>query len=133
MESTQLASLKTRAGALVGIATLVVQLISPAIAAAADNSRKTKTPIQHVIVIIGENRTFDHIFATYQPRPGETISNLLGKGIDHAEGPPGPNFPKAHQNSACDVGAGGVCPNSGKVSTGEPFEINPDDKALYDV
>ena len=24
------------------------------------------TPIQHVIVIIGENRTFDHVYATYQ-------------------------------------------------------------------
>ena len=24
----------------------------------------TQTPIQHVIVIIGENRTFDHIFGT---------------------------------------------------------------------
>jgi phospholipase C len=95
--------------------------------------QNTKTPIQHVIVIIGENRTFDHIFATYQPRHGETISNLLWKGIVNADGTPGPNFPKAHQNSACDVGAGGVCPNSGKVSTGEPFEINPDDKALYDV
>ena len=28
----------------------------------------TKTPIKHVIVIIGENRTFDHIFATYKPQ-----------------------------------------------------------------
>ena len=26
----------------------------------------TTTPIKHVIVIIGENRTFDHVFATYQ-------------------------------------------------------------------
>jgi phospholipase C len=30
----------------------------------------TQTPIQHVIVIIGENRTFDHIFGTYQPVAG---------------------------------------------------------------
>src|SRR5260370_27847414 len=91
-----------------------------------------KTPIKHVIVIIGENRTFDHIFATYQPKHGETISNLLWKGIIKPDGTPGKNFPKAHQNSACDTGAGGVCPNTGKVSTGEPFQINPDDKALYD-
>src|ERR1700748_1120978 len=35
------------------------------------NDQNTNTPIQHVIVIIGENRTFDHIFATYQPRHGE--------------------------------------------------------------
>jgi len=30
----------------------------------------TLTPIKHVIIIIGENRTFDHIFATYaQAKP----------------------------------------------------------------
>ena len=28
----------------------------------------TTTPIKHVIVIIGENRSFDHVFATYQPK-----------------------------------------------------------------
>ena len=28
----------------------------------------TATPIKHVIVLIGENRTFDHVFATYVPR-----------------------------------------------------------------
>jgi len=32
-------------------------------------------------VIIGENRTFDHLFATYQPKPGETVNNLLSEGI----------------------------------------------------
>jgi phospholipase C len=25
------------------------------------------TPIKHVIVMIGENRSFDHVFGTYQP------------------------------------------------------------------
>lgn len=35
-----------------------------------DHSSRTRTPIKHVIVIIGENRTFDHIFATYVPRHG---------------------------------------------------------------
>ncbi len=28
----------------------------------------TATPIKHLIVLIGENRTFDHIFATYVPK-----------------------------------------------------------------
>jgi phospholipase C len=102
MESTQLASLKTRAAAVVGIATLVVQLISPALAAAADNSRNTKTPIQHVIVIIGENRTFDHVFATYKPRHRQSVSNLLSKGIVNEDGSPGPNFSLAAQSSAID-------------------------------
>ena len=43
-------------------------------------TESTTTPIKHVIVIIGENRTFDHVFATYQPDHGETVSNLLSKG-----------------------------------------------------
>jgi phospholipase C len=29
---------------------------------------KTATPIRHVIIIVGENRSFDHWFATYLPR-----------------------------------------------------------------
>ena len=41
----------------------------------------TTSPIKHVIVIIGENRTFDHIFATYMPKKGQTISNLLPKAL----------------------------------------------------
>jgi len=41
----------------------------------------TTSPIKHVIVLIGENRTFDHVFATYVPQGGDTISNLLSKGI----------------------------------------------------
>ena len=37
---------------------------------------KATTPIQHVIVIIGENRTFDHVFATYQPQQGPNGEEL---------------------------------------------------------
>jgi len=60
----------------------------------------TATPIKHVIVIIGENRTFDHIFATYvPPKKGETVFNLLSEGIIKADGTPGPNFYKAEQVS----------------------------------
>src|ERR1700739_1919795 len=102
MVSTQFVSLKWRAAAVAGIATLVLQLISPAIAAAADHSRQTQTPIQHVIVIIGENRTFDHVFATYKPKHGESGSNLLSKGIVNEDGTPGPNFSLAAQSSRID-------------------------------
>src|ERR1700734_154308 len=63
----------------------------------------TATPIKHVIVIIGENRTFDHIFATYVPVKGETVNNLLSEGIIKADGTPGPNYPKAEQKAAYDV------------------------------
>jgi phospholipase C len=61
---------------------------------------KTETPIKHVIVLIGENRTFDHLFATYQPKHGESVSNLLSKGIVNADGTPGPNFSRAQQFQA---------------------------------
>ncbi len=29
-----------------------------------DRDRQTATPIKHVIIIVGENRSFDHLFAT---------------------------------------------------------------------
>jgi phospholipase C len=62
----------------------------------------TATPIQHVIVIIGENRTFDHIFATYKPVAGQSVNNLLSEGIVNHDGTPGPNFAVAHQSQATD-------------------------------
>ena len=68
---------------------------------------KTATPIKHVIVIIGENRSFDHVFATYVPKDGERIHNLLSEHIikldanKHAV--PGPNFKKAQQLFATDT------------------------------
>ena len=64
----------------------------------------TTTPIKHVIVIIGENRSFDHVFATYvPPKKGETVNNLLSEGIIKADGTPGPNFAKAAQKAATDM------------------------------
>ena len=61
--------------------------------------KETSTPIKHVIVIIGENRTFDHIFATYVPQKGQTVWNLLSEGIVNADGTPGPNFPLAKKKA----------------------------------
>src|ERR1700734_3132779 len=62
----------------------------------------TTTPIKHVIVIIGENRSFDHVFATYKPKAGETVNNLLSERIVNADGTPGPNFSLATQSAATD-------------------------------
>ena len=68
-----------------------------------DAERETRTPIKHVIVIIGENRTFDHVFATYKPvNKNETVWNLLSKGIVMPDGAPGPNYAEALQYSATD-------------------------------
>jgi len=68
------------------------------------NDAATATPIRHVIVIIGENRTFDHVFATYKPvNGGETIWNLLSEGIVKPDGSPGPNYGKALQYRGADT------------------------------
>jgi phospholipase C len=61
---------------------------------------QTITPIKHIIVIIGENRSFDHVFAAYRPRPDQSVFNLLSQGIIKEDGTPGPNFGKAAQSQA---------------------------------
>ena len=58
----------------------------------ATDAAKTATPIKHVVVVIGENRSFDHIYATYVPQGGQAVLNLLFEGIVQADGSPGPNF-----------------------------------------
>src|SRR3984893_3167719 len=83
-----------------------------------DNDRKTKSPIKHVIVIMGENRTFDHLFATYKPRDGEHVDNLLSKGIIKEDGSPGPNYAKAAQFSA---------------TVTNQYSINPAQKTAYNT
>jgi phospholipase C len=84
------------------------------------NERKTESPIKHVIVIIGENRTFDHLFATYQPKPGQKVDNLFSKGIIDINGKPGPNYKKAAQSTAIDKTTYSISPG-GKV----PFVTPP--------
>src|SRR5271168_4085056 len=95
---------------LVSVALLQFAVGAPmANAQTPDNSSKTTSPIKHVIVIIGENRSFDHVFATYvPPKKGESVNNLLSEGIVKLDGKknaiPGPNFEKAHQLAASDIG-----------------------------
>ena len=90
----------------------------PAFAQEQDNSSKTATPIKHVIVIIGENRTFDHVFATYKPVRGQKVDNLLSKGIVNADGTPGPNYSYATQYSAEDTHR-------------NKYEVSPQEKSFY--
>jgi phospholipase C len=79
---------------------LAAGLAAMASARAAGGDDKTTTPIKHVIVILGENRSFDQLFATYVPRPGQTVMDLLSEGIVKIDGSPGPNFAKAAQQQA---------------------------------
>jgi phospholipase C len=64
------------------------------------DKHSTETPIKHVIVLIGENRSFDHLFATYVSPSGEHVRNLLSEGIIKADGTAGKNFGKAAQFQA---------------------------------
>jgi phospholipase C len=82
----------------------------------------TVSPIKHVIIVVGENRSFDHVFATYVPlHPQEGIHNLLSEQIVTASGAPGPQFSKAQQYRISSA------PNGGS------FFISADlkDKTLY--
>jgi phospholipase C len=76
----------------------------------------TNTPIKHVVVIIGENHSFDNVFATYQPPSGETVDNLLSEGIVNADGSAGPNVAKATQHTASDTGT---------------YQLNPEQTGSY--
>jgi phospholipase C len=93
--------------ARIGLCSLaLVQGAPPASAAASRGT--TATPIEHLIVIIGENRSFDHVFATYAPAGGDTVDNLLSKGIVALDAGkraiPGPHFELAEQLAARDEG-----------------------------
>ncbi len=98
-----------------------------------DNSDRTVTPIKHVILLIGENRTFDHVYGTYTPPKGQSVDNLLSKGIVNADGTPGPNVERAAQYVATSTGPFDMSPrkvgkyktlpqmNTGGAPTAAPF------------
>jgi phospholipase C len=110
MNARYLAASLTSAARLGLCAIALAQLsLGATLASAAESHDKdTTTPIKHVIVIIGENRSFDHVFATYVPKSGDTVDNLLSKGIvaldANKRAIPGPNFNLAHQLAARDEG-----------------------------
>ncbi|MDB5971274.1 MAG: phosphoesterase [Hydrocarboniphaga sp.] len=87
----------------------------------ADRSSLTATPIKHVILIIGENRTFDHIYGTWLPPKGQTVRNLVSQGILNADGTPGPNVAKAQQWQATDTET--YSPHPTKTA---PYSVLPD-------
>ena len=69
---------------------------------------RTASPIKHVIIIVGENRSFDHLFATYVPKTGdERVLNLLSEHIVKADGSPNENFAAAHQFQITSAPNGG--------------------------
>lgn len=87
---------------LLTLAVGVVTLGTVAVTYAGDG-RITQTPIEHVIIVIGENHTFDNLFGAYQPPHKQSVWNLLSQGIITEGGWPGPNFNHAVQKQAIDT------------------------------
>jgi phospholipase C len=84
----------------------------------AQENEGTRTPIKHVIVIVGENRSFDHVFATYKPKHEQHVDNLLSKGIINEDGTPGANYALAAQYSA-------------DITDSTEFQLSPGNKMPY--
>ncbi len=111
--------LKRLSNSAVVTATILSLVSANAAFAQSDDNRgegRAKSPIKHVIVIVGENRSFDHVFATYTPKKGERVDNMLSRGIVKADGSPGPNYALAAQYSAVDA---------------TTYQISPGGKTLF--
>src|ERR1700690_959487 len=96
--------------------------MAPSLQAHDKDDSSTRTPIKHVIVLIGENRTFDHLFATYVSPSGDSVNNLLSEGIIKADGTPERHFWKAKQFQA-------IAPFKKKYF----ISLDDDDKDAYGI
>ena len=101
------------------------------------------SPIQHVIVVVGENHTFDNVFGAYIPRPGQTVRNLLSQDIIDDNGKPSRNFSLAKQKIADPKGAYSLNPKrtatysklpqpNTTYATGQPLNV-PDPRFPNDL
>src|SRR6266851_2130459 len=111
----------TKIAAATGL--ICIYLMSPVASSARD---ATKTPIHHLIVIVGENRSFDNLFATYRPKSGQRVANLLSEGIIDANGAPGPSANRAIQWQAVDRDRYAIAP-----TRTSPFELLPQPNTTY--
>lgn len=100
----------SRIAAVVAVTATCLQ--ASLVAQAHPDKIETKTPIKHLLVIIGENQSFDHVFATYVPPSRDRVSNLLSKGIVDAQGRPGPNFSLGAQSFSVETGVFQLAPVS---------------------
>jgi phospholipase C len=107
-------------GADPGVTAETSALSTASAAASTNHDGQTESPIKHVVVIVGENRTFDHVFATYKAKHGQYVDNLLAKGIIKDDGSPGHNFDRVVQKQAMD-------------DAPSAYELSPHDKTPYKV
>jgi phospholipase C len=116
------------AGALALLAVVLGSSGATAQSRANDASMQTTTPIKHVIVIVGENHTFDNVYATYKPPRGQKVWNLRSEGIVKANGSPGPNVAKAAQWTATDTSSDGYSNHPKLVA---PYKTLPQPNTTY--
>jgi phospholipase C len=79
---------------------IIIFMLSLNICLAEAKNDETQTPIKNIIVVIGENFSFENLFATYNPSEGNSILNLRSQGIVNSDGTPGPNYQLATQSRA---------------------------------
>src|ERR1700721_4720068 len=93
----------------ISVAASAALCLSLAVLPSANAQSAATTPIQHVIVIFGENISFDHYFATYP----------------HATNPEGePQFhAKAHTPRANNLLSGGLLTEN--PNSTQPFRMDP--------
>src|SRR3984893_6183517 len=115
---------RARRFGLLGVSLAALALSQGVRAEEAHDSIKTASPIKHVIIIVGENRSFDHLFATYKPKShDERVLNLLSEHMIKADGTPDENFDRAHQFQI------GSAPNGGKFF----ISVGSANKTLYSM
>jgi phospholipase C len=98
------------------IAPLILFSMHFSLAMADTANHDTQTPIKNLIVIIGENFSFENLFATYRPQKGHTILNLHSQGIITADGKPDQKYNLASQSLAS---------NRTESYTLEPTRVEP--------
>src|SRR5579864_8198958 len=99
---------------MIGFRALIAIVAMLGGAPSAAQTPEARTPIKHVLLIIGENRSFDHLFGLYRPNPGQSVFNLLSQQILNADGSPGANFARARQWQA-----------GGQARTGGRYSVHP--------
>ncbi len=129
------ATMSPRAGAIVALGAVLACLAgtsqaSARIATVADtaSAAPTATPIQHVIVIVGENHTFDNIYATYKAPAGPDHQGPAVRGHRQGQRRPGPERGLARQWTATDTTGGILRPTPIPVA---PYSTLPPPNTTY--
>src|SRR4029077_7456139 len=85
LRSFRESAMRNREGRMIGLSAgiwarpLIAVAAMLGVAPAAAQTPEARTPIKHVLLIIGENRSFDHLFGLDRPSPGQSVFNLLSQ------------------------------------------------------